>query len=67
MYPLSRESMSNTPCQLNGVLEALQQASVTKWVVHMPLIPSLHTQPLTQQHQVESACTVIDHITVGTS
>ena len=67
MYSLSGESMLNTPCQLNEVSEALQWALVTKWVVHMTSIPSLHTQQSIQQHRVESARTVIDHITVGTN
>ena len=66
-YPLSGESMSNTPCQVNEVLEVLQWASVTKWVVHMPSTPSLCTQQSIQQHRVKSAHIVIDHITVGTS
>ena len=30
-----------------------------KWVVHMPLIPSLHTQQSILQCRIESACTVI--------
>ena len=59
--------MLSTPCPLNGILEALQLALVTGWVDHVLSIPFLHTQQLIQQHQVESAHTVIGHIMVGTS
>ena len=59
--------MSSTPCLLNGILGALQLASVTEWADNMLSIPLLSTQQLIQQHQVKSASNVIGHIMVGTS
>ena len=67
MYYLSGEFTLSTPYPLNGILEALQLASVTEWVDHMLSIPLLHPQQLIQQCQVKSAHTVIGHIMVGTS